>query len=230
MSTYVMSDIHGEYEKFMTLLDKINFSPNDILYVLGDIIDRGPHPIKILQEMMKHKNIKPILGNHEFMAVNCLPFLEKKHEDKIDERVVREMLNWKMNGNETTIKEYHKLSKKEQKEIINYLQEFYVFVELCVNDCCYILVHAGLGNFSPEKELSDYWLKDILWTRPDYSKKYFENKYVITGHTPTYKIKENPRPGYIFRANNHIAIDCGACFGKRLGAICLETGEEFYSN
>ena len=36
--------------------------------------------------------------------------------------------------------------------------------------------------------------------------------------------------GYIYRKNNHIAIDCGACFpGGRLAAICLDTGEEFYS-
>jgi len=42
-------------------------------------------------------------------------------------------------------------------------------------------------------------------------------------------IKENPKPGFIFRNNNHIAIDCGACFpGGRLAAICLDTDEEYY--
>ena len=35
--------------------------------------------------------------------------------------------------------------------------------------------------------------------------------------------------GYIFRHNNHIAIDCGACFPEgRLAAICLDTDEEYY--
>ena len=64
-----------------------------------------------------------------------------------------------------------------------------------------------------------------------YKTKYFEDVYVVTGHTPTLTIKENPRPGYIYRINNHIAIDCGACFpGGRLAAICLDTGEEFYSD
>lgn len=29
--TYVISDIHGEYEQFMTILDKINFSEKDTL-------------------------------------------------------------------------------------------------------------------------------------------------------------------------------------------------------
>lgn len=56
------------------------------------------------------------------------------------------------------------------------------------------------------------------------------DKYVITGHTPTQAIRNNPNPGYIYRQNNHIAIDCGATYpGGRLAAICLDTGEEYYS-
>ena len=40
MSTYVISDIHGNYEAYMRLLEKIRFSESDTLYVLGDILDR----------------------------------------------------------------------------------------------------------------------------------------------------------------------------------------------
>lgn len=44
-------------------------------------------------------------------------------------------------------------------------------------------------------------------------------------------IEGNPNPGFIYRYNNHIAIDCGAYYpGGRLAAICLDTGEEFYSS
>ena len=35
MATYVISDIHGEYEKFMELLEEIELEENDTLYVLG---------------------------------------------------------------------------------------------------------------------------------------------------------------------------------------------------
>ena len=41
MATYVISDIHGEYEKFMELLEEIELEENDTLYVLGDVLDRG---------------------------------------------------------------------------------------------------------------------------------------------------------------------------------------------
>jgi serine/threonine protein phosphatase 1 len=43
-----MSDIHGQYDMFMELLDKIKLKEIDTLYILGDVLDRGPHPIKTL--------------------------------------------------------------------------------------------------------------------------------------------------------------------------------------
>ena len=42
MATYVIADIHGEYNMFLELLDKIGLKPTDTLYILGDVIDRGP--------------------------------------------------------------------------------------------------------------------------------------------------------------------------------------------
>ena len=53
MSKYVISDIHGNYEKYRKMLQLINFNEEDILYILGDVIDRGEHGIKILQHMMQ---------------------------------------------------------------------------------------------------------------------------------------------------------------------------------
>ncbi len=103
-----------------------------------------------------------------------------------------------------------------------------MYAEVCAGGKHYILAHAGLGNFSPEKRLEDYSLEELAFSRTDYSKALFQDKILVTGHTPTSLISENPKPGYIYRGNHHIAIDCGCGFGGRLGAICLDTGEEFY--
>ena len=75
---YVMSDIHGDYERYIETLGLINFSESDVLFVLGDVIDRGAHGIKILQHMMQHSNIVPLLGNHELMAYKELKFLSRE--------------------------------------------------------------------------------------------------------------------------------------------------------
>ena len=59
-----MSDLHGCYDKYMQMLEKIKFSSNDTLYILGDIIDREDNGIKILLDIMKRSNVIPLLGNH----------------------------------------------------------------------------------------------------------------------------------------------------------------------
>ncbi len=50
--TYVMSDLHGCYEAYRTMLEKIHFGPDDRLYVLGDMVDRGPDGMKLLLDLM----------------------------------------------------------------------------------------------------------------------------------------------------------------------------------
>ena len=71
MAVYVMSDLHGNYDGFMSILKQINFSEKDELYIDGDVVDRGRDGIKILQYMMMQPNIYPIIGNHEqFDALN----------------------------------------------------------------------------------------------------------------------------------------------------------------
>ncbi len=44
LANYVISDIHGHYEYYVKMMEKIKFSNADMLYILGDVIDRGSHP------------------------------------------------------------------------------------------------------------------------------------------------------------------------------------------
>lgn len=234
IATYVISDIHGQYDMFMELLDKIKLKGNDTLYVLGDILDRGPHPIKTLMKLMEMPNAICLVGNHEFMALECLEFLMKEITDKSLEELNAETLDnlvtWQLNGSQSTIDEFRKLDSESQKNVIDFIKDFLIYEEVSVNGKDYLLVHAGLGNYSSEKDIGDYSLHELIWERADYDVKYFEDTYVITGHTPTQTIEDNPHPGYIYQRNNHIAIDCGAHYpGGRLAALCLDTGEEYYS-
>ena len=234
MAAYVISDIHGQYDKFMELLDKINLKETDTLYILGDVLDRGPHPIKTLRKLMEMDNVICIVGNHELMSIECLEFLMKEVTDlsleELDDEMLDNLVTWQYNGSKTTIDEFSQLDLVTKQDVLDYIKEFLVYEQITVNDQDYLLVHAGLGNYSPEKDIEDYSLHDLIWARADYDTKYFEDTIVVTGHTPTQYIEDNSKPGYIYRKNNHIAIDCGASIpGGRLAAICLDTGEEYYS-
>ena len=220
---YVMSDIHGCYEEYIKMLELIEFSEIDTLYVIGDVCDRGNNPMSILLHMMEYENIIPIFGNHDLEAY---PFLVLAHNDELD-CLDRKFIWWMSQGGKTTLNDFQKLNKKEQEIILSYIEEFRYYEELNVNNVDYILVHGGLKDFEIDKSLDEYRIRDLVWERPDYNKVYFPNKFIISGHTPTHHIDKDMR-GKILNKNNHIVIDCGCVFGNRLGCLCLDTMEEFY--
>ena len=68
--TYIMSDIHGMGALLEGMLAKIQFAEEDVLYILGDMIDRGPDPAKVLDLVSSHGNIIALKGIHEDEFVN----------------------------------------------------------------------------------------------------------------------------------------------------------------
>ena len=232
--TYVISDIHGEYDAFVKMLEKIKFNDNDILYVIGDVIDRGPEPIKTLLHIMKAKNIVLLAGNHEYMATLCLNYLFKEISEEVVEKLSDGMImgllrEWQINGGGGTLQELLECDKETRNAIFNYLTKLKLYKELEVGGKSFILVHAGLGNFDKNKKLKDYNIMELVWKRMDYDKVYFEDKYLITGHTPTQGIEGNENPGYIYKNGKNFDIDCGCVFeGGRLGCLRLDDMKEFY--
>ena len=230
--TYVMSDIHGQYDKYLKMLEKINFSDSDELYIIGDVVDRGDSPIKILVDMSMRYNVFPILGNHDYMAEYFLKKLNTEITDdnfdkQFSEKEFRALSGWIADGGNTTLREFRKLSPDEREAVLDYLSEFSLYEEISVNGRSFVLVHGGLPDFSPEKRLCEYDGFGIIIDRPDYTRRYFGDKYLVTGHTPTVLIDEK-YDGRIYMENGHIAIDCGAGWGNRLGCVRLDDFEEFY--
>ena len=234
MATYVISDIHGMCNKFIELLNKIKLKETDTLYILGDVLDREPNPIKTLFEIMSMPNAICMLGNHEDMALDCLKFLmndiTEQSLSEVSEEMLENLVTWQYNGSKTTLDEFRALDKVNRRKIIDYIEDMPEKEEISVSGQKYLLVHGGLGDFYPGKPIEDYTIEELIWARAEYDIQYFDDTYVVTGHTPTQGIPGNPRPGFIFRQNNHIAIDCGAVRRSgRLAAIRLDDGKEFYT-
>lgn len=222
---YAMSDLHGCYDQYMRMLEQIHFSKEDTLYILGDIVDRGPGGILLLQEMMGKKNIIPIRGNHDFMAYSLLSRLSLRAEF-YTETLKESYQLWFADGGGTTYRGFTALEKDERKKVLSFLGMFLIYEEVEVNGRKFFLSHTV-----PEKEkMLDFdscQMDDFMVGEPDYDEQYFDDCYVVTGHTPTVLIDPN-FVGKIYQKNHHIAIDCGAVFGENLGCICLDTLEEFY--
>ena len=228
-----MSDIHGQYDAFIKMLNKIKLKDEDTLYVIGDVIDRGPNFIKTLFYIMEKENIGLLAGNHEYMATLCLNYLLREISNDIVDKLSYGMIiglpkEWNMNGGGTILKELLNVDKKTRNRIFNFLTRLKLYKELEVGDKKFILVHAGLGNFKKSKKLKDYSIMELVWDRMDYNKEYYSDKYIITGHTPTQIIDGNDNPGYIYKSGNNIDIDCGCAFGERLACLRLDDMREFY--
>ena len=76
--TYVVSDLNGHLDVFRDLLEKISFSEKrDVMYVLGDIVDYGPQPMELVQDLSTRINVYPIAGDRDYTAARLLTAYEK---------------------------------------------------------------------------------------------------------------------------------------------------------
>lgn len=220
ISKYTISDIHGCYKKFMDMLKLINFKDEDELYILGDIIDRGEEPLKILDYIKGHKNITLLKGNHE-----------KMYEDAFE---TGDYTLWHYNGGQITHLNLIKSGLDKEQQVYNYIKklDYIIIVDK------FILVHAGV--FYPDnhnelelKEFLKHQHEDYcLWSRENiYYEESYKDYTVICGHTPVQSILNNYNNPKILKRAGTIYIDCGCCFetiNGKLACLRLDDMQEFY--
>lgn len=235
---YVMTDLHGEYDAYLKMLENIRFSKEDKMYILGDVIDRGREPIRLLKHMMNQQNIVFLIGNHEDMMIQAL---KKKGSSLQDLVTTTEMKRWNRNGGMATLERFIQLNEEEQGEIIRFLENSLVAIpQIKINGRIFYLVHACPGEqfYSDEVKYKDasreeihqmVWDRRCLeeWTLPESYAMYNESTILLFGHTKTNGWTETyPSEIRFFPKQNAFDVDC---YGQ-LGCICMETLERYYVN
>jgi hypothetical protein len=216
MSTYVVSDIHGYKSRFDRLLSSVEFNwLEDELYILGDIMDRGPECAEMLKWAVDApENVHFLMGNHEDMALAVLKHDPNAYtENAIDVNPpswgwydVKHFNAWNQpwswNGGPETMNQlqYETDEYWRKYKLVPWLENLPLYY--VVGD--WLLVHAGLGfgqvriseGFYEEGRIE--WVKipklqeeefsqHLLWRRTDWLLQ--ENREipynVMFGHTPT---------------------------------------------
>ena len=233
---YAVSDLHGCYDRYRKLLDKLNLGEQDTLYVLGDALDRGPEGFQILSDMASRPQVVGLLGNHEAMALDALPGLLGSLENSRASMSRSDRANaslWFSNGGESSLRDFLRLDKGQRQEVWAYMGSLPLYREVKAGGRDFLLVHGGLGHFSPSRSLENYSRDEIVWCRPEPETVYFPDRCVVLGHTPTQFLLgaagNESAQGKIYRTESFIDIDCGCVYpGGRLGCLCLDTMEEIY--
>lgn len=224
--TYVLSDLHGCLDKWREMKEKISLSDRDTVYILGDAVDRGRDGVALLQEFRESKNVVYLRGNHDQTFLTVAANLEAR-EEIISTEEFRDVFSlWLADGGKPTIDSYLALPAEERKALLLFLCSLPFRETVTVGGKRFFLSHSVPAKKKMKESGGD--LYDYIAGEPEYEKVYFEDAFVVTGHTPTSFLDLSFR-GKIWKGNNHIDVDCGAVFGNRLGCLCLDTGEEFYA-
>lgn len=232
MATYAFTDIHGNYNLWKQI--KNYCAEDDILFFLGDAIDRRPDGIKIMQEMFLDKRVIYLLGNHEDLLLDYIEIgIGTVMRDK------QEMELIKYNESLDTLRDYQKLSIFDKEDLVYNLKNktFIKYIYNNKENKKIVLCHSGCN---PKKINGEYSIKDYIWDRKhlttkanDWDKNY--NDYiVIHGHTPVQLMKNLNKPDMgkdeieIYCGGHKIDLDLATFCTNKIALLNLDTFEVKY--
>lgn len=223
--TYVIANPHGSYTQFVKLLEDINFTKDDVMFVLGDIVDYGSEPMDLLCDLSFRENIWAISGEHDRIAHRMLKGFEDmlKNGGSPDADYISEMTKWMQNGGKPTLDTFRALENDMREGILEYLEELPAYEIIDAGGKEWLLVHSSIENFDADIDLEDY---DAEAFSADNGTRKIEGYTLVCGHLPT--TDNFSSDGKIYHGDGFVALDCGAGRGGRLACLCLDNGEEYY--
>ena len=197
--TLIVGDIHGCFEEFMSLLDKAQYNSSQHRLILtGDLINKGPHSLKVLRWTFQNK-IESVIGNHELKFIHL-----------IEQNLPLP----------PSFQELQKEMGSELNQWIQYLKTWPAYIE----EDDFLVVHAGLvpGEHPSQSDIENlvhirHWDESLgqrvsqTQGKP-WHEYYKDEKLVIYGHWA--------RQGF-HQKENAIGLDSGCVYGNPLTGVFL---------
>ena len=214
---FVIGDIHGCVRTFRRLVTEvIKLTAGDELYLLGDLIDRGPDSKGVLDFIFELRKkgfaVLSIKGNHEDM------YLRAGNSQQI-------MDMWLANGGRATLRSFNADGPADIPHQYHYFLRSLPYYILLKD---FVIVHAALNFFRTDPFVDTeamLWQRDCIVDRARIG-----GRRLICGHTPvTRKQLEDSL------AADRIMLDNGSVFDERpglgsLAALDLNSMVVFYQN
>ena len=125
MAMYLIGDVQGCDAPLQRLLDKVAFSPSrDTIYLLGDLVNRGPHSDKVLRRLMAYgSSARCLLGNHDLHLLAVAHGVRKPHRNDTLDCI---------------------LKAPDRDTLLGWLQQQHMALELNSPQTRWLMVHAGV--------------------------------------------------------------------------------------
>lgn len=143
MAVFVVSDIHGHVRALDRALEMAQPGSDDVIFVLGDMVDRGPDPVGVIDLVRGLPNARVLMGNHEEMMFGAIAGGDD-----------HEMMSWHMNGGFSTFEQLEALPRDRYADILDWIVALPTFAVVEVDDRrrsaapgarrSHLLAHAGV--------------------------------------------------------------------------------------
>lgn len=222
--TYILSDIHGEYELFCRLMEKVKFSEGDALICCGDMIEKGKHSVRLTKLLFSIKKAVLLAGNHEYGFLKYYWSLMRETCD-YDSVLQKLQAYFPYDG---VLLDWETVDRMEALPFFHEAE-------------AYICVHAGVpldkeGRILPLRQATfEQLVYDRYFKEPDVLPR--GGKCVFYGHTPTINMGLEPKIKSYLREGTKgdkisdyykIHLDTGTYQSGILGCFRVEDCQEFY--
>lgn len=213
-----ISDIHGNLKALKRLLAKVGFNGEDYLFLVGDMVEKGPqslNTLRFIMELSKTHKVYAVSGNCDSVAseinndsnhMELLDYLLRRRKSLLNEMC--ESLSVKITK-DTDMKEIKEMLNRNFKEELEWIFNLPDIIDTQK----FIFVHAGLASGELDKQIAarvqctDAFLKQGLYME----------KYCIVGHWPVVLYCES-------------YPDCNPIIDKEHKIICIDGGNVLKRN
>lgn len=197
--TIVVSDIHGHLDLFDQLLDKVDYSSQDNLIVIGDYVEKGTQILDVvhrMQEYAKKKNAYILNGNCEWAVLDMVyhSYYLKHYLNRVEYSIFHEIFI----KHHIDYRLYDEMTLKILAQLL--LKKELAFIESCaiaLDTGDYVFVHAGIEDRIDYENSS---LSSFLEKRFFMNTQHPLHQVVVVGHLPVANY-------HLYHIDNRVMID-----------------------
>ena len=232
----VTSDIHGHMSYLKRILEKASFSGNDLLVVIGDMIEKGPESLKTLRYIMalyESGNVVVLSGNVDMWRVQMLENINERNAKDFYEYLLYMRKWYGTSLFDEMMSELGRTAAKPEDLIdirnliltcFNKELDFIRNLPTVLDTQNYTFVHGGLPeNFY--NSIKSFNIYSLLKYNNFMSENLHFDKYIVVGHWPVtlYNSKIAQSNPLINKSQKIISIDggCGLKYDGQLNLMII---------